>query len=139
MYGRLSSHGGSLHAAFKEMCRFKYDKVYTDVFPQLTKKFNEISSTVQAYEKQLVQLNQTEMAATVRTIQEHERSKLQTTLKLHALRKDYSFRALAFQHSSPDDWSVVEDEGVLLLILCSRRVFDLFSSHCYSLVSCALF
>ena len=108
---------GPTHAAFKEMCQLKYDKVYIEMFPLLTKKFSSISESVRAYEKQLVALDHADLAATTRTIQEHESKKLQTTLRLHALRKDYSFRALAFQRSSPDDWSVAPDTGVLLLAL----------------------
>lgn len=98
------------------MCQLKYDKVYIEMFPLLTKKFSTISETVRGYEKQLVALDYADLAATLRTIQEHESSKLQTTLQLQALRKDYSFRALAFQRASPDDWSVAEGQGVLLLI-----------------------
>ena len=94
------------------MCQVKYDKVYIEMFPLLTKKFSSISEVVRAYEKQLTALDQADLATTIRTIQEHESSKLQTTLRLHALRKDYSFRALSFQRASPDDWSVAPDQGV---------------------------
>jgi hypothetical protein len=94
------------------MCQLKYDKVYMEMFPVLTEKFSTISRTVRGYEKQLVSLSQADLAAAVRTIQQLESRKLQTTLRLHTLRKDYSFRALAFQRASPDAWSLAEGQGV---------------------------
>jgi hypothetical protein len=99
------------------MCQLKYDKVYIEMFPVLTKKFSTISESVRTYQKRLEALDEAELAATVGSIQQHERSKLQTTLKLHALRKDYSFRALSFQHTAPDDWSVAPGQGETLQLL----------------------
>jgi hypothetical protein len=95
------------------MCRFKYDKEYADSLPQLTQCFQDLSVRVRALEQQLLDIGQHSLAAAVRRIQDNERTKLRTTLQLYALRKDHSFRALAFQHASPDDWSVPEGYGAL--------------------------
>eukprot|EP00892_Ulva_mutabilis_P004992 jgi/Ulvmu1/2865/UM146_0007.1 len=96
----------AFQTAFREMCDSGQEAMYLRLLPQLTEEFQTTSGKVIACGERLTSQGQTGLATTVRKIQENERTKLQATISLQALRKAQAFKTLPWQNGGEAAWSV---------------------------------
>lgn len=79
--------------------------MYLKLLPQLTDEFRTVSEVVIACEEFLLSEGKSDLAKTIRLIQEQERVKLQATVSLQALQKAQAFDTLPWQNGSEAAWS----------------------------------
>lgn len=87
------------------MCATKNEGMYLKLLPQLTDEFRTVSEVVIACEEFLLSQGKSDLAKTIRLIQEQERVKLQATVSLQALQKAQAFDTLPWQNGSEAAWS----------------------------------
>jgi hypothetical protein len=92
------------------MCETKHEGRYMHLLQHLTIEFSSISKEVIAIEQQLISHDR-DLAGLVRIIQDNERTKLHSTVSLHALRKAQAFNLLPWQSGMESDWSIPSKNG----------------------------
>ncbi|GLC44532.1 hypothetical protein PLESTB_000063400 [Pleodorina starrii] len=114
---------------FKGFLRTKHEGHYKALMADLTAAFSECSKRVIALEGALKDMGRTDLAATLRSVQESERDKLRLTLTLQALKQAAAFRTFSWQQRKPQQGGasgsgsgsggevLEEDEDALLALL----------------------
>ena len=87
----------SQRAGFLTMCKTRSEGQYARALQQTTLDFSSLSTTVRGIESQLQENGCSQLAASVRQIQEHERDKLRASMSLQALRKAEAFETFSWQ------------------------------------------